>query len=471
MTNIIYPLMKSDYMIKKDKLAYALFFAFAAIFISIVFKGAITAQPGDENVYFYMGKMIAEGKAPYRDFFYAHPPLHVYMIASVYKIFGFNIAALKLIPLASALTASFFVFKIAKEKFGDLEAIISSLLFMFSYSIMFNSVFSFGIMAATMLMAVGFYFLFNKENYYLAGLFFGLAAITRLLALIPISAILIMTLLSSRKNFIHLSSAFFIIFLAVNIPFTLLFGNDYITPVYKFHLAKNAGINQNLNEYIDIAELNWILFLSASAFIFVKGKKALSMLAIPSLVYLIFLLALKRLFGFYFVAIFPFLAIIGGYSLASLYKQLRIGNKLKIAAVTALVFIFLWNLAADTSFLQKKGFAGFERGKDMADFINSNSDKNTLLFGDASIAPLLALITNKKIAIDFADTNDQVFSSRIVDIKGVLGMLKGKDTLFIARDKGLSSLTEVRNFLNTDCELLSTFYGKSEGNYLIYKCG
>src|SRR3989338_9829433 len=156
MTNIIYPLMKSDYMIKKDKLAYALFFAFAAIFISIVFKGAITAQPGDENVYFYMGKMIAEGKLPYRDFFYAHPPLHAYMIAAVYKVFGFNIIALKLVPLVSALIASFFIFKTAKEKFGDLESILSLLLFMLSYSIMFNSVFSFGVMTATMFMAAGF---------------------------------------------------------------------------------------------------------------------------------------------------------------------------------------------------------------------------------------------------------------------------------------------------------------------------
>ena len=470
MAKIIYYLMKFCYMLKKDKLTYALFFLFVILLIFIASKGLEMLQSGDENVYFYMGKSITEGKAPYRDFFYAHPPLHIYIIAAVYKLFGFNIIALKLVPLVSVLISSFFIFKMAKEKFGNLEAIISSLLFIFSYGIMFNSVFSLGIMESTMLMTIGFYFLFNRNNCYLAGLFFGLAAVTRLLALIPIFVILFIILLSNRKKFVQLSSAFLIIFLAVNITFILIFGNDYINPVYRFHLMKNAGINQNLNEYLDIIKLNWILFLSALAFIFVKSKKPLNIFVITSLSYLIFLLALKRLFGFYFVVVFPFLAIIGGYSIANLYQELKINNKFKNGIFLILILLFLWNLAADISFLQKRGFAGFERGNDLADFVTSNSNKNTLLFGDSSAAPLLALITNKKIALDFADTNDQVFSSRIVDINNVLDGIKGKDIMFIARDRGISSLIEVRGFLNENCELSSTFYDKSEGNYLIYKC-
>ncbi len=457
-------------MLNKDKLPYIIFLAFAVAFIFVVSKGAITPQPGDENVYFYMGKLITEGKAPYRDFFYAHPPLHIYLIALVYKIFGFGIAALKLIPLASALISSFFIFKTVKEKFGNSEAIISSLIFMSSYSIMFNSVFSFGIMTATMLTTIGFYFLFNKNKYYLAGLFFGLAGITRLLALIPILVVLSMTFLSNRKNFIKLFSAFLAVFLAANLLLILFFGNSYLNSVYKFHFIKNAGSNENLEEYFDIIKLNWILFLSALSFLLVKHKKPLNMPAAASIIYLIFLLTLNRLFGFYFVIIFPFLAIIGGHSIYSLYKELKINNNIKTGIFIILILIFLWSLAADISFLQVRGFSGFERGKDLADFINSNSGKNTLLFGDASVTPLLALMTSRKIALDFADTNDQVFSSGIVDIHKVLGRLKGSDVLFIARDKGISSLIEVRDFLNKNCNFLGSFYDRIEGNYIIYKC-
>ena len=457
-------------MLDKNKLPYALFFAFVAIFIFIVSKGAIIAQPGDENVYFYMGKLVSEGKVPYNNFFYAHPPLHIYLIALIYKIFGFNIAALKFIPLASALISSFFIFKIAKEKFGNYEAITSSVLFMFSYSIMFNSVFSFGVMTAAMFLIIGIYFLFNKNKHYLSGLFFGIAAVTRLLVLIPIFVILLIIFFNDRKNFIKLSSAFLIIFLSVNIAFILLFGNNYINSVYKFHLIKNSGASQNLKEYFDILKLNWILFLSALTFIFARNKKPLRMLITASAAYLAFLLVLKRLFGFYFIIVFPFLAIVGGYSISNLYREFKIGNKFKMGILAILILIFLWNIASDAAFLHKVGYAGFERGRDLAGFINLNSNPNTFIFGDASVAPLLALMTNKKIALDFADTNDQVFSSGIVGISQVLNSLKGKDILFIARDKGLSSLIEVRDFLNKNCNFLGNFYDKLEGNYLVYRC-
>ena len=149
-------------MDSKKKLPYSLIAIFVAFFLFIVYKGLALAQPGDENVYYYMAKLIAEGKVPYKDFFYAHPPLHIYILALVYKVFGFNLIALKTVPLISSLITSFFVFKIAKEKFGDYEALVASALFLFSYAVMFNSVFSFGIMTATMFLTIGFYFLAVK---------------------------------------------------------------------------------------------------------------------------------------------------------------------------------------------------------------------------------------------------------------------------------------------------------------------
>ena len=239
----------------KNKSAYALLFIFFIVFIFIVLKGLLTPQPGDENVYYYMGKLIAEGKLPYKDFFYAHPPLQIYLIALIYNIFGFNIVALKAVPLISTLTSAFFIFKIAK-RFGNSEAIISSLLFLFSYSTMFNSVFSFGIDVATMLLVIGVYFLWNKNSPVLAGLFFGFAGITRLLSLIPIFVIFAFGLLSSKKNFLKLLSGFFIVFLIVNGIFALFLGNNYAEQVYKYHLLKSFDSRENFKEYFDIVKLN-----------------------------------------------------------------------------------------------------------------------------------------------------------------------------------------------------------------------
>lgn len=455
-----------------NKLLYGLFFIFVTAFIIIALKGLITPQHGDENVYYYMGKLITEGKIPYRDFFFAHPPLHIFLIALIYNIIGFKLVVLKSVPLISTLTSALFILKIVKEKFGFVEAIVSSLLFLFSYSVIFNSVFSFGIDIATTFLVIGLYFLYNKSNYISSGIFFGFAGITRLLSLVPIIIIFVIIFLSNKKGFLKLLTGFLAIFLLVNGIFIILFGDKYLMPVYKFHVLKSFVAEENFMEYLDIIKLNWILFSSALLFIFVKNKKLIGMLAIVSIVYLLFLTTLRKIFGFYFVVIFPFLAIIGGYSIVNIFRNIFTKKFLfKRFFLLFLLLIFAWDLASNILFLERIGFRGFERGKDIIDFINLNSNKNTLLFGDDSVVPLLSLQTNKRIALDFVDTNNQVFISGLKDLNTVLSDLKGKEVFFVLRNKqGISSFVVVRDFVNKNCELLSQFHDKIEGDYLVYGC-
>ena len=453
------------------KTAYGIYALYAIIFVVIASKGITTYQPGDENVYYYMGQLVAEGKLPYQDFFYAHPPLHIYLLSLIYVIFGFNIIIFKSVPLILNLATSFFIFKLAKEKFGDYEALLSSLLFLFSYSIMFNSIFSFGIELASVLLVIGIYLSLIKKNYILSGIFFGLASIARLLSLVPIGIILVVVLFSNKKNFLKLLSAFLFVFLLVNGVFFMLLGNIYIEDVYKYHLLKSYDSRENLSEYLDIIKLNWILFFSALLFIFLKYKKPIRLFAIISVAYLTLLFFLKNIFGFYFMIAFPFLAVMGGYSIINIIRMFNLKKKLVIALSFALILAFLWNLTADILFLYRIGFVGFERGNDIADFININSRTNTLIFGDDSVAPLLALLTGKKIANDFVDTNNQVFISGVRNLNDTLKDLKGRDVLFIIRDRqGISYFNEVKSFLNNNCGFLSRFYDKIEGGYLIYRC-
>ena len=456
-------------MENKDKITYALLLVFIAVFIAVAAKGLKTPQPGDENVYFYMVKLINEGKLPYRDFFYAHPPLDLYITSLVYNIFGFNIIFLKLVPLVSTFITAFFVFKTAKEKFGRNEAVISSLIFLFSYSVLFNYVFSLGITTSTMFLVIGFYFVYVRKRYYFGGLFFALAASARLLALVPVFIILLFVLLSSKKSFLKLASAFLVIFFLFNGIFIFVSGSAYVNSVYKYHFLKNAGLEQNFDEYFDVIKLNLALFLSSFLIILARNKKTLSLPLAISITYLVFLFSIKRLFGFYFLIVLPFLAIIGGYSLSYLYKR-DIKKKYKIIFLFIFFLFFFWSIISDIIFLQKIGFSGFERGDDLTEFALANSNQKTKLFGDSSIAPLLALMTNKEIALDFADTNDQVFSSGIVDANDLLQKLKSEEILFILRDTGLSSLNEIREFVSKNCEFLASFRDELEGNYIFYKC-
>src|SRR3989338_9365317 len=64
------------------------FLIVALVFIIIEAKGLTQVGPGDENVYFYMAKAMSEGQMPYRDFFYAHPPLHIFLLSVLINIWA-----------------------------------------------------------------------------------------------------------------------------------------------------------------------------------------------------------------------------------------------------------------------------------------------------------------------------------------------------------------------------------------------
>src|SRR3989338_5190329 len=96
-------------------------------------------------------------------------------------------------------------------------------------------------MTAAMFLIIGYYLLAVKNSYLAAGIFFGLAGITRLLALLPIAALIFLSVTPGRRNFLRLSSSFLAVFLSVNILFMLLAGSSYTDSVYKYHLLKGSG--------------------------------------------------------------------------------------------------------------------------------------------------------------------------------------------------------------------------------------
>src|SRR3989344_2095849 len=123
------------------------FLIIAAIFIIIESKGLTQAGPGDENVYFYMAKSVSEGQIPYHDFFYVHPPLHIYLLAVLIKLFGVNFFVLKSAGLAFFLIASFFLYKLSlelfqnkiKENHANAISLLSVILFLSSFTTLFTA--------------------------------------------------------------------------------------------------------------------------------------------------------------------------------------------------------------------------------------------------------------------------------------------------------------------------------------------
>ena len=94
---------------------------------------------GDEHMYFYMSLLVSKGKWPYRDFFFSHPPLQLYIVGGLYKIFGYSLALSKSVPSVAALVSGVHVFLLGKRLVGRLEGVLATALFLFSFDVLRGS--------------------------------------------------------------------------------------------------------------------------------------------------------------------------------------------------------------------------------------------------------------------------------------------------------------------------------------------
>lgn len=449
-----------------DKIVWIFFSLIILTFIAVEFNGLSLQVPGDENVYYYMGKLVSEGSLPYKDFFYSHPPLQVFLLSVFIKLFGYNVIILKLIPFLSILFSTFLLFKITK-KLGNLEALFAVILFLFSYIVLFNSVYSVGMNLTLLFVALGSYFLLNRKMYLISGIFFGFASITTLFSVVPFIAISLFLFLTNKKKLLIFLLGFSIIFIITNLLFIIIFGQKYIIPVYKYHLIKTDLNIPKTQIFLNIIKLNWPLVLSSLLLFFVKDKKKIQLPLFISLVYIIFLILLKRIFDFYFIILFFFLSIFAGYSIAYLLKKIP---KKFLFLLIAILLLFIWNASADILFLNKFSFSQFEIKNEISTYIDKNFEKNILLFGDESTTPLIALITGRKIAHNIIDLNEMVFITKVADINETIEKIKNEKMIFILRTQGIAQFKEFIDFLNNNCNLRRSFEDKIEGTFLIYTC-
>jgi hypothetical protein len=441
-----------------------------AIFCILTYKGLFVRMPGDEHKWYYSGYLVSEGYVPYKDFFYGHPPIQALLLSLIFKMVGFNILALKLVPFVSAILISVLLFLILKENHGSVCGITAAVLFLFSYSVMFNSSVSFGVMLAAMMMMLGYYFL-EKERYWLAGSIFALAALTRLLVLLPILTIFAWIMFTKRRQSVQRIAFFAAIFGGANIVLAALFGNGFIDPVYRLHLLKDPISALIFSEYYNMVALNWVLalFFILSIVYFLAVERKINLPLLVGIIYITAMLFIKRLYGYYFIPAFPFIAMSCGIAISDFLK--KTGKRaFVIAACALLLALFIWDASANALFINRQGFPGFDRLDDIKQYINSNFDETYEIFGDDSLAPLLALETGRKVALNHFETNDAVFESDIIDLDSLLKRLNGKKIMFIARTtQGMSKFSETREFLS-QCEFMSQFNDKIENGILIYKC-
>jgi len=145
----------------------------------------------------------------YKDFILPYPPLLIWILASLYKLFGYNIWVLKLLSWTLSLTNSLLVYVVVKKiTKKQTSALLSLASYIFLQPFLEGNMLWFDNVITTPLL-VGLYFLLPKRNLFLAGFFLALAALTKQTAGIFIlaSAIYITWETKRTSNLKHLFTA------------------------------------------------------------------------------------------------------------------------------------------------------------------------------------------------------------------------------------------------------------------------
>ena len=450
-----------------NKTTNLFFIAIIILFLIIISLGINKTVPGDDYTYFYMAKLMTEGKLFYKDFFFSHPPLHLTIISLVYKIFGFNIIALRSIGVLSQLIAVFFLFKLAKKQFGNLAVLICCFVYLNSYLLLLMSTYVYGINITTMFVVIGLYIL-QEKKYLLSGLFFGLAGITGLYSLIIPFAIIIL-MLKNRRNLVKFLIGFSIIFILVNLMFILTFGKNYITSVYTYHFLKPKQQGNFLSVLFKVVKENIFIFLTPLLIIFYKQKRKIRFFAVIAIIFCIFLFFLNRIFDFYFLLIFPLLSLIGAFALTTLLSKL----KKKYCLLICMILLILFSIYSYPLYnrLIRYDYLDFKY-QDITDFFNKKSNKNDFIFGDSLFTPMIALLSDRYIIGNLVDTNLLVFQSGVTNIKDVIKFFEKNNPSFIIvrKNYGVGRADNLVEFINENCKLGMLVQDQIYGDILIFDC-
>ncbi|MBI2675815.1 MAG: glycosyltransferase family 39 protein [Candidatus Aenigmarchaeota archaeon] len=438
-----------------DKLILILFIAFfLAIKLPFVYY-----KFSDENVYFYMGKMIAEGLMPYRDFFYANPPFHIYFISLLVKVFDSNIFALKLFPILESILISVMLFLILR-KAGKWQALAASLLYLFSFAIITTSDYSTGVHLTSLLLVISVY-LISNEKYHHAGLFAALSVLTKQYAAPAAIGLLIYLFLARRKKFFDFLVPFIIVSAITHLAFFILAGQAYPNEIFFYHLLKPEGIEKSrIVEFFVYWDFPALFFVLLS---FLFGKKENMMLPLSILLpTLISYILFSDIYYLYFALAMPYLAWIGGHGLWSLVSKIPKSRYFLFSAILLISAYHSYFYVADHGPAARIDFA-----QDLSDFVKMTTLGNETIYGSAEITPLISILSEREITNHYADTNRKLFMTGTISTARRTEEIKGKARYIISK----AVVSEGRIIINEDfvdkkylseCRIAKTYDAKKD---------
>jgi hypothetical protein len=343
----------------------------------------------DDNIYFYLATRVSQGAVPYRDFFFAHAPVHLLVPAAVFKVTGFHIVVAKAIPAVAQAVAGLFLYLTLRRASRALAG-AALLLHLLAYQVLMASTDMNGENLMTAFLMASLYAAVRGRAL-LAGVLAGLALGTGLYALAGVLTLLLAAAFASRRTLARFGLGLVASFGALLLLFGLLGGHGFFEGVFAYHLSKPVkggrlpvfasgspaaivgAYLHNLGLYLGTKELKKSLFFHAPTYLaavlgagLVVGRALHARIALrggttwrailtprdllagtPEGLAKLGLLAallftaqwagLNEVYDFYSVPMLAFLAIPAGYALWDAFRRARAARRLEELRLSALV--------------------------------------------------------------------------------------------------------------------------------------
>lgn len=237
----------------------------------LILKSAgLHASQADDNIYFYMAEQFRHGLIPYRDFFFAHPPVHLLVPATVLSITGFSIEVAKSIPMICQGLAGVFIY-LALRPHSKVTALLAMLIHLSTYEVLMGSTDMNGENIMTLFLAASFYAVM-RERYLVGGVLAGLAFGSGLYGMAVVMALAIASFMrEKRKGWMYLTG--FIGFTALLYSvFALIAGKAFFDGVILFHLSKPVKGSEQIPVFDSLNPLHIIGALFNNLGAFLNGK-------------------------------------------------------------------------------------------------------------------------------------------------------------------------------------------------------
>lgn len=378
----------------------------------LIFKVVtLNFRMGDPTAYWYMAKVVGQGVLPYRDFFFADPPILVVVLTPLVKILGDHLLILQLIPsIFEAITAVLLAHLLKRMKV--LSWWVAPSVYLGSFTILATSDYGTGMQLATLFLVISLH-LRQSKYYFWMGVFLALSCLTKLYMGAAVLGLLGWYL--SQRNWqavVRIAAGGTITGSGVLGVFWILSGGALFHDVVLHQFARPAGLNKTTVVSYFIAREWWLLVLGA--WMVWRDRQ-------PWWVWLLgaeicFFVLFQDLYYAYFgILLLPLTIALAHVPSVVSSLQYSAETKMRITEMLSILSLAWFALGAGLYAVRIQHEGTFTTIREVTQAVAA-LPRELPLYGSHELVPLLALQTDRPIFMNSIDTNTQSFASQAQDL-------------------------------------------------------